>query len=241
MTSPTAIKDDRGYKRLEAVNDYGVQIVRSGQRVGDPFFSSVVACYTNLLHSPILTIFYSVLIISCIADVFRYPGPPHLVSRYIDENQTHFRTIPFIDKLTQLLKSLCHYVILYQQTCIALGLFVVPLLRKPSKKSFYLFSFLAFVYLIFYRSITYLEILVMSQSYLLVIELRNPIHKSFVTVCSITFFALYFMTTTTYTTMMTDFDKHVNSSHATGPHHGTFPNGTRFRRDADHVFKSTPS
>lgn len=171
--SSAVVQSDQNVKSIE--DKLGAQTTRSGQTVDANFTDAVIASYSNLMHAPLLAaIFFGLLAVTLAEYLETKDGPlEQLYNALLLVVKANKNKI-FVT-IARILLLILKFLISQKQWVLNVMLISVPYFRKPSTKNLQItlvFSILAIVF-----ESNYFTVLLFSQAWFLITELRNPKFK----------------------------------------------------------------
>lgn len=161
--------------RTRAFNADGIQAVRGGQTVASSFFESVFNCYSLLVYHPFASIFFGFGVFILLAEYHNAAGPLEGVQALFATASTLEANAKFARTLFSVFAYLLAKLVVYKIVVGKLALVWYPYLVKPSQRHMY--SSIILTIMVFIMSMSYIEVVVLSQLYFLYVTLRAPLFK----------------------------------------------------------------
>lgn len=185
--SSAIVQSDQNVKSIE--DKFGAQITRSGQTVDESFTSACIASYSNLAQAPVVcALFFALLAITLAEYLETTDGPLENVYNALLEIIKANKSRVLVT-LARVVALLFKFLIAQKDWVLNVMLISVPYFRKPSSKNLKLTVIFGLAAVLFDSSP--FIVLLFSQAWFLITELRNPKFKMVVAMIM----ALVFMLT----------------------------------------------
>lgn len=179
------VKDAKPTPSVKSLNQYGITVMRGGNVIGSSLIDSVIDAYTNLLsYQPIATMLFVLAIIYYAIMILEKPNsnPFHLIHNSVVATHTN-ATSPILKSIASFTSGLTAIMKNYDSFVALICAMLFPYLSKPSTRNAILSTILTLYSLL--GRLGPLPIIMLSQMFFLLVQLRSPKHKAIIVVIAV--------------------------------------------------------
>lgn len=179
------VKQAKPTPSVRSLNQYGITVMRGGNVIGSSLLDSIIDAYTNLMsYQPIATVLFVLAIVYYSTLIIDKPKSSPFLLMHASILTTHTNaTGPLIKSLASFSSTITSILKTYDSFVGLICAMGFPYLSKPSTRNAILSTILILYSLL--GGLKPLPIIMLSQMFFLLVQLRSPKHKAIIVIIAI--------------------------------------------------------